>query len=291
MRRCNNCGWTNADELSSCDKCNSPLTSIASSSPPTVPIATPSGSSPASPNAGNPNVAATKMGKRAAAPAWDNNLTPPQAPPISSNPQQDAVPKRKHTDPMPDRADRKANNSIICPNPNCGYPNPINYTECVKCETPLHEPAETVVSPKGFDGTGDSPKKESKKAADPRQIDRNAAVDKSRKVPENSGATMNPWSKPKYARFHLLPVSREGEDLNIRLDFEGNTVDLNRANLEPTNMTITSKVQAVVSYRDGQWYLANESEMQTTFIRVDGEIRLQKGDILLMGDRMFEFDC
>jgi hypothetical protein len=47
----------------------------------------------------------------------------------------------------------------------------------------------------------------------------------------------------------------------------------------------------MVSYRDGNWYLENRSEMQTTFLRIDGEIKLEKGDILLLGDRMFEFDC
>jgi predicted component of type VI protein secretion system len=61
--------------------------------------------------------------------------------------------------------------------------------------------------------------------------------------------------------------------------------------LDPDNNTITSKTQAIFEFRDGGWYLTDKSEQQTTFIRASGTVKLEKGDVILMGNRKFIFDC
>ena len=104
-------------------------------------------------------------------------------------------------------------------------------------------------------------------------------------------ASINLWRTGNEVRFALKPIPREGEDFIGSLNFKGNKVELNRNNLDPQNNTITSKVQAVLEFRDGEWYIENGSALKTTFIRVDEPVKLKKGDIILMGNRKFEFDC
>jgi hypothetical protein len=277
--RCKNCGWNNADELAKCEKCNA---SLQGAIPPTKIVAAPQTVVPDNPNPKPPSTGSnpTKLGKRASGPAWDQNIS---GSPIPNNPDKnpDAPKNIRQTNRLHDTGGADQGEIILCPN--CEYPNASNSKECTKCEEPL------IGTKKGQKWQSESPDWDEKKEDRRRKMDRGDATPQRRKAQE--GATMHPWSKQKHASFHLLPVPREGEKLNVRLDFVGDDVDLNRANLEPTNMTITSKVQAVVSYRDGDWYLRNESEMETTFVRIDGEFKLEKGDILLLGDRMFEFDC
>jgi hypothetical protein len=102
--------------------------------------------------------------------------------------------------------------------------------------------------------------------------------------------TINPWDKPEpelpSERFELKPLNRVQEE---SLSFEGAHIQLNRANLDPENRSITSKVQAELYQKDGQWFLENKSEHQTSYIRVQGAVVLKSGDILLLGDQLFEF--
>jgi len=283
--RCTNCGWNNnPDGLTKCEKCSAPLTGAPpASAKPVAPQAPPLQRATEDISASTGG-AATIMGQRPNTPAWDAGATPPSTPSPAQreNSDQALVGGRKaQTEPM---GRDKNQNILTCPN--CGYMNAANTAECARCETSLLRTP--VVE-------GKTPREKEKGAADPDVKKPQRRIEKSSQDPTlivpNAGATMNPWSKPKTNGFHLKPVSREGENLNISLDFNGLSHELNRSNLEPNNLTITSKVQAVIEYRDGGWFVANKSSMQTTFIRVDGEVKLEKGDILLFGDRMFEFDC
>ena len=74
------------------------------------------------------------------------------------------------------------------------------------------------------------------------------------------------------------------------LVFDGDDQLLNRGNLDPENMTITSKAQAEVRFEDGQWWLEDKSVLRTTFIQVNKKIRISKGDIIVMGNRRYLFD-
>lgn len=88
----------------------------------------------------------------------------------------------------------------------------------------------------------------------------------------------------------LRPIAWNGEEVKYSpITYSGEYIILNRSNTDPNNNTITSKEQAVLTYQDGEWYLENLSEMKTTFIRVGKKIKLSSGDIIVMGNREFEF--
>lgn len=89
----------------------------------------------------------------------------------------------------------------------------------------------------------------------------------------------------------LTPIPEENEKAEpVTLSFSGEEIILNRNNTEPDNMTITSKEQAALIYENKRWYIENRSELKTTYVRVDERFELQPGDIIMLGDRCFEFN-
>jgi hypothetical protein len=55
-------------------------------------------------------------------------------------------------------------------------------------------------------------------------------------------------------------------------------------------MTITSKLQAVVVLENGEWYITDESQLGSTYIQVVRKRKLQKGDVIVFGNKKFRFD-
>lgn len=70
---------------------------------------------------------------------------------------------------------------------------------------------------------------------------------------------------------------------------EGNRVTLNRANTDPANETIDPSAQATLVNENGQWYIENQSPAATTFVKVTRRMKLEDGDIIVMGNRSFTF--
>ena len=104
------------------------------------------------------------------------------------------------------------------------------------------------------------------------------------------GGTVNPWVQVAAgAHCSLEPVAQDGVETPAALELKGEKHELNRANLDPENQTITSKVQANLFFEDGQWYIEDKSAQQTTFIHADGKAALKEGDVILMGNRQFIF--
>lgn len=116
-------------------------------------------------------------------------------------------------------------------------------------------------------------------------------------APERSAfsGTIDPFRKdvPAVGVAFLQPVAKDGEKSSapISITATDQPVEVNRSALDPDNNTITSKVQAAFEFRDGVWYIVDKSEQQTTFIRADQPVPLKKGDLILMGNRKFIFDC
>ena len=107
-----------------------------------------------------------------------------------------------------------------------------------------------------------------------------------------AGGTVNPWARPQghdgFCQLKRIPWQNE----NINYDpisYSGNEIILNRANTDPNNNSITSKEQAVIMRDGDDWYLQDRSSQQTTLIRAGRPIKLEDGDIIVMGNRMFEF--
>lgn len=105
-----------------------------------------------------------------------------------------------------------------------------------------------------------------------------------------AGGTSNPYSKEKEQIFSLTPIPRVNETPFSKIEFKGGNSELNRDNLEPENNTITGKLQALVEYRNGKWFLIDKSKLKTTYKYVSEPVELKKGDIILLGDRQFKFE-
>lgn len=90
--------------------------------------------------------------------------------------------------------------------------------------------------------------------------------------------------------FILKPLKRMEERHEFEeQEYEGKEVTLNRDNTEPGNPSITSRQQAVITNEEGHWYIEDRSDLKTTFVQAGQKIELHDGDIILLGNRLFEF--
>lgn len=90
--------------------------------------------------------------------------------------------------------------------------------------------------------------------------------------------------------FILKPLKRINERKGFdEQEYEGREVILNRDNTEASNSSITSREQAIVTRVDGHWFIEDKSEQKTTFVQASKKIELREGDIILLGNRLFEF--
>ncbi len=92
-------------------------------------------------------------------------------------------------------------------------------------------------------------------------------------------------------RFVLTPLSgKTRKPENDPILFAGNEIELNRENTDPENTTITSKIQAIVTYDNGKWAISDESELCSTFVQAARKIELENGDLILLGNQLYRFD-
>ncbi|MBD5239354.1 MAG: hypothetical protein HDS64_06240 [Bacteroidales bacterium] len=103
-----------------------------------------------------------------------------------------------------------------------------------------------------------------------------------------SGPVAGPQSGNRFCT--LRPIAWEGEEVSYNpITYSGETIILNRANTDANNNSITSREQAILTFEDGEWFIENRSDLRTTFIRVNGKVKLTRGDIIVLGNREFEF--
>lgn len=162
------------------------------------------------------------------------------------------------------------------PCPKCGYPLRPGARKCPHCKYQI----------------GDSSQSSRASDAEPgkRPIHRQPTVLNSQNKP--IGGTINPYMMNLEAdpSFILKPIKRMNERHELdELEFEGKSVSLNRDNTESNNASITSKEQAIVTNQDGHWFIEDKSEQKTTFVQAAQRIELHDGDLILLGNRLFEF--
>lgn len=206
---------------------------------------------------------------------------------------------------------------------NCGWENPDNLQKCEKCNSPLqpHVPQEmpshsipenvelrrtvseqqVFSSPSGTDredntcpqcgypireGMHHCPNCGAEIGGRVGQV-----VKEAPKVGHMRNATVNPWANPNAGKtFTLEAIAWEGEQSEpIIHSYTGEHVELNRDNTDPTNNTITSKVQAEISCENGVWSLLDKSSQTTTFVQAKRKVDLQDGDVIMLGNRKFIF--
>lgn len=104
-------------------------------------------------------------------------------------------------------------------------------------------------------------------------------------------ATVNNWISPNKGVFCTLkPIAWENEAKEYNpITYSGDKIVLNRANTDTNNNSITSKEQAILSFENDEWCIENASEMKTTFIQVNRKTKLKDGDVIVLGNRLFEF--
>lgn len=89
----------------------------------------------------------------------------------------------------------------------------------------------------------------------------------------------------------LKIIPRENEKVNqTEINFSGDEIILSRDNTEPANQTITSKEQAVLFQENNKWYIQDRSTLKTTYIHAGEKKELKSGDIIILGNRRFEFN-
>ncbi len=89
--------------------------------------------------------------------------------------------------------------------------------------------------------------------------------------------------------FRLVAVSLHDDAETKNIPLEGEHVVLNRELLDSHNNSISRSGHASLTFRDGEWWLDNLSSLKSTFVQVNGPVRIQPGDTILLGDQLFRF--
>ena len=179
---------------------------------------------------------------------------------------------------------------------NCGWENPDGSQKCEKCNAPLQGGA----SNQNFDAHStireDAPFEPKKQGGT--VVEEPKAQPRPQTAPTvDFGGTVNPYAgMGAYVPIRhciLKPVIFPGEDMRDApkpVNLSGDYNELNRQILDPNNNTITSKVQATLTCKDGKWYIQNQSSQKTTYVYADEPVEIKTGDIILMGNRTFVFE-
>lgn len=124
------------------------------------------------------------------------------------------------------------------------------------------------------------------------QSGENPKAEKKMKINKNKETQRwDPKADMVKGRFVLTPLSgKTGLPESDPIPFAGNKIELNRENTDPENSTITSKIQATVTYNNGRWTILDESELRSTFVQAAREIELENGDLILLGNQLYRFD-
>lgn len=171
--------------------------------------------------------------------------------------------------------------------PKCGYPLRSGVDKCPNCNFQIDFSRQGVRSPSYDAQIGASSRREEPHRR-PTRVAAEGASDSMKKL----RGTINPYMMNMEVEpsFVLKPVKRMEERHNFEeQEYEGKQVVLNRDNTESNNSSITSKEQAIISNVDGRWFIEDKSELKTTFVQAAKKIELHDGDIILLGNRLFEF--
>jgi|GEM_PF-750612 len=270
---CSNCGFDNlaSDEL--CVKCHIPLRkqdgkligSILRQGNPLTPD--------------NPTTKKSQVGTIPGKQAFGENLPPPvlMSPPTLPDSAY-RIPVPTPPPPPNDSSINEGVKKIVCPYPDCGFINIAPRKTCIKCQRNLFA-AEISVPPPNV------PTEESIKTKEEAPL----------KTPQNM-KTIDPYrmraGNKQKCYMGIVPKMDETIPSGMGTAFElsaDERVELNRDNIDPSNGTITSKVQAELSFENGRWFLIDRSEQKTTFVHVSEKTEIKDGDTILMGDRRLIF--
>ncbi len=167
--------------------------------------------------------------------------------------------------PPPRKPVQNIKDEIICPH--CNYPNAADAEICINCKKEIseieQEPTHNEIIPQGKKSYSCSLKPILKQGE--------------KKLPA--------------LKFSAKPVGQKTRNPWTDAEEEPTDIILKRENTEPGNMNISGKSQAMLKNENGRWLIVDTSEFKTTYVQISKPHDLKKGDIILLGDRLFEFDC
>lgn len=74
----------------------------------------------------------------------------------------------------------------------------------------------------------------------------------------------------------------------VTLEMEDGKAFANRENLDEKNKSISSEKHASFSIENGDLYLEDVSSNQATFVQVTGKVKLENGDKIILGNKIYE---
>lgn len=159
--------------------------------------------------------------------------------------------------------------------PECGYPMRKGGRTCPQCHTVIEGYASEEVQPR---------------AVAPRQQE--ARVQPVRV----QGSSSNEFKKTiapgrhKRNKINLTAINAydENDFVPLALTFSDEQNLLKRDNVEADNPTISRSEHAMLSLENGKWFLENRSSGLATSLVLTQKHELQPGDIVIIGDRVFE---
>lgn len=161
------------------------------------------------------------------------------------------------------------------PCPKCGYPLRPGTDKCPNCKFQVRGSQQSQEAPRVNVTSGGNRR--------PTRMDNSGGVYRGTVNPYMMNMDLEP-------SFMLKPVKRTNERHELEeIEFEGKSVSLNRSNIEENNVSITSREQAVITNVDGHWYIEDKSDQKTTFVQAGKRVEISDGDLILLGNRLFEF--
>lgn len=258
--RCKNCGWQNPDGLSNCERCGLSLEGVSAPSD--------------TMNSGHGNY------HRGSEPSSPLSATIREAVAFDYQNSSPSSPSFK-------RQDFGADENLTCHN--CGYRLSPKMNVCPQCGTSMEH------QPKGFEAQLLTGKKQQVKGKHCSKCGETLSIDArfcpSCGQPLRMTGTVNAWDNPQgnaYCSLRPLPWVKENTAY-AAISFSGDRIILNRANTDPNNQSITSREQAALTHDGNDWYIEDLSDQHSTMIRVSRKTKLQSGDVIALGNRLFEF--
>lgn len=261
--RCNNCGWNNPDGSTRCQKCNYPLD-------------------------GSLNVSNVKE------PTMSNDPSNDKTSPLSSTIQGDGA---YNLDPWdaPNVGERsRSEDRPTSSKQSSGYSSSSGNQQNRDDAWNQSNNGERGGRKEEMNSTNDRRSNDNSQKNPPSaqyggQFDHNQQNFNKTFDPSRFGAMNKP--------FRLKLIAKEGEkEVDRTLSHtdlkgaESDKIELNRANIDSDNYSITSKVQATLELIDGKWHIVDNSELKTTFIQIKEPHPLNTGDIILLGNRKIIFE-
>lgn len=263
--RCNNCGWNNPENVTKCQKCNQELVQDFSFS----------------------------------------DASPEHAVPVQNSLKQTVIATSSaSTQPIKHSLDYIEGDGTC---PKCGYPLSVGVHFCPNCGLELNKnsvqdmnktvmdskPVTSNSSENGIAKTvmdsdasvktlGISPAKLAKTV---REVPDALLSDSNDVVHERFSESLT--ERPQLCR--LIPMENFDGKVLAPIEIEGTEFNLSSTDLGIDNPLVNSEMIIVFTYSDGQLYLSNKAG-STVYVSTSNTIKINKGDIIVIGNRRFSVD-